>query len=47
MDVLQINYWDFFLQSLGLATWVCIVAGIYAVVEKAVEGNQSQAPTQP
>jgi hypothetical protein len=40
MDVLQINYWDFFLQSIGLAAWICVVAGTYALVERAVERPQ-------
>jgi hypothetical protein len=40
MDVLQINYWDFFLQSIGLAAWICLVAGTYALVERVVEKPQ-------
>jgi hypothetical protein len=40
MDVLQINYWDFFLQSIGLAAWICVVAGTYALVERALETPQ-------
>jgi hypothetical protein len=42
MDVLQINYADFAMQAVGLAAWIFIVAGLYAVVEKAVEGKQQQ-----
>jgi hypothetical protein len=40
MDVLQINYWDFFLQSIGLIAWICVVAGTYSLVERAVEKPQ-------
>jgi hypothetical protein len=46
MDVLQINYWDFFLQAVGLATWVCVVAVIYSVIERAVEARHPHTPTQ-
>jgi hypothetical protein len=46
MDVLQINYWDFFLQAVGLAAWVCVVAAIYSVIEKAVEARHPHTPTQ-
>jgi hypothetical protein len=46
MDVLQINYWDFFIQSIGLAAWICVVAGVYSVIEKTVEGR-STAGSEP
>jgi hypothetical protein len=46
MDVLQINYWDFFLQAVGLAAWVCVVAVIYSVIEKAVEARHPHTPTE-
>jgi hypothetical protein len=46
MDVLQINYWDFFLQSVGLAAWVCVVAVIYSVIERAVEARHPHTPTE-
>jgi hypothetical protein len=47
MDVLQINYWDFFVQSIGLAAWICVVAGVYSVVEKAVEGPSAAGSDRP
>ncbi len=40
MDVLQINYFDFLMQALGLAAWVCIAAALYAIAERAIEGKQ-------
>ena len=39
MDVLQINYFDFLMQAVGLAAWVCIAAAVYAIVEKVVESK--------
>ena len=40
MDVLQINYFDFLMQALGLAAWVWIVGALYAIAERAIEGKQ-------
>jgi hypothetical protein len=38
MDVLNLDWVGFLWQSVGLAAWICVVAAIYSVVEKAMGG---------
>jgi hypothetical protein len=40
--MLQIDPMQFLMQAGGLFVWVCIVAVVYAVVEKALGGPPAQ-----
>jgi hypothetical protein len=40
--MLQIDPMQFLMQASGLFVWVCIVAVVYAVVEKALGGPAAQ-----
>jgi hypothetical protein len=40
--MLQIDPMQFLMQAGGLVVWVCIVAVVYAVVEKALGGPAAQ-----
>jgi len=40
--MLQIDPMQFLMQAGGLFVWICIVAVVYAVVEKALGGPAAQ-----